>query len=140
MRSAFGNIFNKFPMKKHLFTFPYIDYIQTDYCICRTLLFCGSSVGNQQYLKLQKVHTCQFIHQLRKRYLLVLLIMNVLKIAYWVSYSQILWYLILIFVDIQCIFHYKLLSQCLRNIIEFLRTPVYQHLFTNSQTISLWRI
>ena len=75
--------------------------------------------------------------------------MNVLKIAYWVSYSQILWYLILIFIDIQCICHYKLLRQCLTrlvknsiilSIIEFLRTPVtrvYQLLFTSSQTISM---
>ena len=48
--------------------------------------------------------------------------------------------LILIFIDIQCIFYYKLLSQCLRNIIEFLWIPVLQLLFTSSQTISLWRI
>ena len=42
--------------------------------------------------------------------------------------------------DIQCIFYYKLLSQCLRSIIEFLQTPVtrvYQLLFTSSQTISM---
>ena len=67
-----------------------------------------------------------------------MLIMNVLKIAYWVSYS--LWYLILIFIDIQCIFHHKLLRQCLRSIIEFLRTlvtRVYQLLFTSSRTISM---
>ena len=71
---------------------------------------------------------------------MIMLIMDVLKIAYWVSHSKILWYLILIFIDIQCIFHYKLLSQCLRSIIEFLRTPVtrvYQLLFTSSQTISM---
>ena len=46
----------------------------------------------------------------------------------------------MIFIDIQCIFHYKLLRQCLRSIIEFLRTPVtrvYQLLFTSSQTISM---
>ena len=69
-----------------------------------------------------------------------MLIMNVLKIAYWVSYNQILWYLIFIFIDNQSIFHYKLLCQCLRSIIEFLRTPVtrvYQLLFTSSQTISM---
>ena len=70
-----------------------------------------------------------------------MLIMDVLKIAYWVSHSKILWYLILIFIDIQCIFHYKLLSQCLRSIIELLQTPVtrvYQCLFTIiSQTISM---
>ena len=110
-------------------------------CICRTLLFCGSSVGSQQCLKLWKVHTCQFIHQLRKIYQMIMLIMDVLKIAYWVSHSKILWYLILIFIDIQCIFHYKLLSQCLRSIIELLQTPVtrvYQCLFTIiSQTISM---
>ena len=69
-----------------------------------------------------------------------MLIMNVLKIAHWVSYNQILWYLIFIFIDNQSIFHYKLLCQCLRSIIEFLRTPVtrvYQLLFTSSQTISM---
>ena len=47
--------------------------------------FFFSSVGSQHCLKLWKVHTCQFIHQLRKRYVLVMLIMNVLTIAYWVS-------------------------------------------------------
>ena len=52
-------------------------------------------------------------------------------------FDTLYWYSL---IDIQCIFHQKLLRQCLRSIIEFLWTPVtrvYQLLFTSSQTISM---
>ena len=55
---AFGNIFDKFRMKKHPFTF---SYIQTgDYCN-----YC-SSLGGQQCLQLWKTCTCWWKCQLSK--------------------------------------------------------------------------
>ena len=78
--------------------------IQTgNYCIF-SLLFRGSySVGSQQCLKLRKVHTCQFINQLRKRYLLVILIW-----LYWKSGTEFLTAKFFDTFDTQCIFDFTI--------------------------------
>ena len=83
MRSAFGNIFNKFPMKQHSFTFSYIqtgDYCNCSYCFTAVVLEVNSIWSCER-----RVHVSIYISSVR--YLLVMLIIQV--IIYRVpSYSQ----------------------------------------------------
>ena len=83
--------------------------------------------------------SCQFINQLRKKTSTGHFNMTVLKITYWVSHSQILWYL---WYSMHILLHFFLLhSQCLRKyywmFISLLIpiTRVYQLSFTSGQTI-----
>ena len=135
-RSAFGNIFNKFPMKQHSFTF---SYIQTgDYCNCS---YCFTAV----VLEVNSVWSCErrvhvSIYASSARCLLVMLIIQV--IIYRVpNYSQ---------PDflIPSIFNTYFTKNYVASVwdvflnIYFIVDPhnkaqVYQILFTCSQTISM---
>ena len=139
MRSAFGNIFNKFPMKQHSFTF---SYIQTgDYCNCS---YCFTAV----VLEVNSIWSCEgrvhvSIYTSSVRYLLVMLIIQV--IIYRVpSYSQ---------PDslIPSIFNAHFTKNYVASVwdvflnIYFIADPhneaqAYQILFTCSQTISMKKL
>ena len=139
MRSAFGNIFNKFPMKQHSFPF---SYIQTgDYCKCS---YCFTAV----VLEVNSIWSCEgcvhvSIYTSSVRYLLVMLIIQVI-IYHVPSYSQ---------PDslIPSIFNAQFTKNYVASVwdvflnIYFIADPhnkaqAYQILFTCSQTISMKKL